>query len=253
MPTMGALHDGHRTLIERAREECDIVVVSIFVNPMQFDNAEDLARYPATLSADLEICESVGVDLVYRPEVSTMYPNGFDTRVDVGRIGRVLEGRSRAGHYDGVATVVTKLFNIVRPDRSYFGQKDYQQILVVKRMVRDLDLDLDIVVVPTVRELDGLAMSSRNVRLSTDARSRATSISVALSEVSSRFARGETEARTLVSGVIASIEDAGLVVDYVTIVDPTSLEPSESAHSGDVILVAATIDGIRLIDNAILG
>ncbi len=229
------------------------MVVSIFVNPTQFDNAEDLARYPATLSTDLEICESVGVDLVYHPEVATMYPNGFDTRVDVGRIGRVLEGRSRTGHYDGVATVVAKLFNIVRPDRSYFGQKDYQQTLVVKRMVHDLDLGLDIVVVPTVREMDGLAMSSRNVRLSADARSRATTISVALSDVATRFARGETEARRLVSGAIGSIEDAGLVVDYVTIVDPTSLEPSESAHSGDVILVAATIDGIRLIDNAILG
>jgi len=250
---MGALHLGHRALIERARQECDVVVVSIFVNPLQFENSEDLMRYPATLAADLEMCESTEVDIVYRPTTSTMYPNGFDCRVDVGRIGQVLEGRSRAGHYDGVATVVTKLLNVVCPDRVYFGQKDYQQTLVVRRLVRDLELDVELVVVPTVREGNGLALSSRNALLSAEARSRAVIISKAIELAESRYAAGETEAGELLSDAISSIEDAGLVVDYVTIADPETLVPQDIVRVGDIILVAATIDGIRLIDNAILG
>lgn len=250
---MGALHDGHRTLLERARAECDVVAVSIFVNPLQFENPEDLARYPATLASDLELCESAGVDLVYRPVVSTMYPGGFDTRVDVGRIGRVLEGRSRTGHYDGVATVVAKLLNVVRPDRAYFGQKDYQQFLVVDRMVTDLELGVDIVLVPTVREKDGLALSSRNVRLSADARGRAVAISSAIALASSRFASGTTDSREILNEAAGTITAAGLDVDYVTIADPATLEPRDAVRPGDVMLVAATIDGVRLIDNAILG
>ncbi len=253
VPTMGALHDGHRALFDRARTECDVVVASIFVNPMQFENPDDLARYPATLSADLEICASAGVDLVYRPAASTMYPVGFDSRVDVGRIGRVLEGRSRAGHYDGVATVVAKLLNVVRPDRAYFGQKDYQQILVVARMVLDLEIGVDIITVPTVRETDGLALSSRNTRLDANARARAVAISRAIAVSATRFAHGTTGARELSNEAIETIEAAGLDVDYVTITDPATLEPRETVRAGDVILVAATIDGVRLIDNAILG
>lgn len=250
---MGALHDGHRTLMERAGHECDVVVASIFVNPMQFDSQADLDSYPTTLESDLRTCREAGVDLVYAPSISTMYPAGFDSRVVVGRIGTVLEGRSRTGHYDGVATVVTKLLNIVTPDVAYFGQKDFQQTLVVRRLVTDLDLATEIRVVPTVRESDGLAMSSRNVRLSADARRRAVAIPRALGEVNGLFTRGERNASTLQARATGIMEEAGLSVDYVIVASSDELNPTDIAVPGDVVLIAAIIDGVRLIDNAILG
>jgi pantoate--beta-alanine ligase len=253
VPTMGALHAGHRTLMERAGEECDLVVASIFVNPMQFDNQEDLDSYPSTLDSDLQTCREVGVALVYAPNASTMYPAGFDSRVVVGRIGSILEGRSRTGHYDGVATVVTKLFNIVVPDVAYFGQKDFQQTLVVNRIVTDLDLPTVIRVVPTVRESDGLALSSRNVRLDPTARQRAVAIPRALTEVAGMFGRGEREASKLEARASEIMVEAGLSVDYVSVASSSDLRPTPIAAVGDVILIAAIVDEVRLIDNAILG
>jgi pantoate--beta-alanine ligase len=253
VPTMGALHAGHRTLMERAGEECDLVVASIFVNPMQFDNQEDLDSYPSTLDSDLRTCREAGVALVYAPNASTMYPAGFDSRVIVGRIGSILEGRSRTGHYDGVATVVTKLFNIVVPDVAYFGQKDFQQTLVVNQIVTDLDLPIVIRVVPTVRESDGLALSSRNVRLDPSARQRAVAIPRALSEVVGMFGRGEREASKLEARASEIMVEAGLSVDYVSVASSSDLRPTPIAAVGDVILIAAIVDEVRLIDNAILG
>jgi pantoate--beta-alanine ligase len=253
VPTMGALHAGHRTLMERAGEECDLVVASIFVNPMQFDNQEDLDSYPSTLDSDLQTCREAGVALVYAPNASTMYPAGFDSRVVVGRIGSILEGRSRTGHYDGVATVVTKLFNIVVPDVAYFGQKDFQQTLVVNQIVTDLDLPTVIRVVPTVRESDGLALSSRNVRLDPTARQRAVAIPRALTEVAGMFGRGEREASKLEARASEIMVEAGLSVDYVSVASSSDLRPTPIAAVGDVILIAAIVDEVRLIDNAILG
>jgi pantoate--beta-alanine ligase len=253
VPTMGALHAGHRTLMERAGEECDLVVASIFVNPMQFDNKEDLDSYPSTLDSDLRTCREAGVALVYAPNASTMYPAGFDSRVVVGRIGSILEGRSRTGHYDGVATVVTKLFNIVVPDVAYFGQKDFQQTLVVNQIVTDLDLPTVIRVVPTVRESDGLALSSRNVRLDPTARQRAVAIPRALTEVAGMFGRGEREASKLEARASEIMVEAGLSVDYVSVASSSDLRPTPIAAVGDVILIAAIVDEVRLIDNAILG
>ena len=253
VPTMGALHAGHRTLMERAGEECDLVVASIFVNPMQFDNQEDLDSYPSTLDSDLRTCREAGVALVYAPNASTMYPAGFDSRVVVGRIGSILEGRSRIGHYDGVATVVTKLFNIVVPDVAYFGQKDFQQTLVVNQIVTDLDLPIVIRVVPTVRESDGLALSSRNVRLDPTARQRAVAIPRALTEVAGMFGRGEREASKLEARASEIMVEAGLSVDYVSVASSSDLRPTPIAAVGDVILIAAIVDEVRLIDNAILG
>jgi len=249
---MGALHAGHRHLIELARAECDVVVVSVFVNPMQFDDHHDFEAYPSTFDADASLCRDAGVDLLFAPTVSTMYPRGFDSRVVVGRIGEVLEGRSRSGHYDGVATVVAKLFGMIDPDVAYFGQKDFQQTLVIRRLVEDLNLDVALRVVPTVRESDGLALSSRNVRLDDDARTRALAISKALNEALESFASGNDGAESLVSRARATIEAAGLTVDYVVLADPGDLSSVEHAASGHVMLVAAHVNGVRLIDNVIL-
>lgn len=250
---MGALHVGHRALIDRARLESDRVVVSIFVNPMQFESREDFDRYPTTLDADLEMCRDAGVDLVYVPTASTMYPEGFTSRVSVGPLGTVLEGRSRPGHFDGVATVVLKLLNAVQPDVAYFGRKDYQQTLVVGRMVVDLDLDVELCVVPTVREPDGLALSSRNARLSPTGRARALAIVRAISEVLRAFDDGEREPSALVATAHHELAAEGLDVDYVMIADPVDLSPAESVEPGHVLLIAAHVDGVRLIDNGILG
>jgi pantoate--beta-alanine ligase len=253
VPTMGALHEGHRALMDRAVVECDLVVVSIFVNPMQFESRADLDGYPAMLDSDLRICHEAGVAMVYAPRASTMYPDGFDSRVVVGRIGDVLEGESRTGHYDGVATVVSKLFNIVAPDVAYFGQKDFQQTLVVKRMVADLDFATEIRVVPTVRESDGLALSSRNVRLNSAARRRAVAIPRAISEVSEMFGRGERDSSKLEARACEIMAEAGLTVDYARVANSRDLRSTSLAEVGDVFLIAAIVDGVRLIDNAILG
>src|SRR5256884_1004818 len=193
VPTMGALHAGHRSLIERADAENDLVVVSIFVNPLQFGPGEDLARYPRPIEKDLEMLRGMDVDAVYMPGVEDMYPESASTRVVVGSVSELLEGASRPGHFEGVATVVTKLLSAVDPDRAYFGQKDAQQVAVVKRLVRDLDLGAEIKVVPTVREADGLALSSRNSYLDTSERTAATSISAALRDACEAYGSGERD------------------------------------------------------------
>ncbi|MFZ9231283.1 MAG: pantoate--beta-alanine ligase [Ilumatobacteraceae bacterium] len=253
VPTMGALHAGHRSLLKYARKESDFVVASIFVNPKQFDQASDLEKYPATLDDDLAMCAAEGVDLVYAPNAASMYPKDHEVAVSVPKLGALFEGAKRPGHFDGVALVVTKLLSTVSPDVAYFGQKDFQQTLVIRRLVRDLDLGTSIKVLPTVRDDDGLALSSRNVRLDTRARQIATAIPTALEAARRSFERGAFEVGEMKKIVHDSMTAAGLQVDYVDVVDENSLESLDSCRPGAVILVAATIDGVRLIDNVILG
>jgi pantoate--beta-alanine ligase len=227
VPTMGAFHEGHLALFRAAREENDRIVASLFVNPAQFAPDEDLATYPRDEERDARLAEAAGVDVLFAPAPDELYPLGFQTWVEVEELGRRLEGEQRPGHFRGVATVCLKLFNIVRPDRAYFGQKDAQQVAVLKRMVRDLDLDLEIRVVPTVRDADGLALSSRNAYLSAEQRQRALALHRALST------RQPARARELL---------AGLDVDYVEVAD---FDPP-------VLAAAVRIDGTRLIDNVVL-
>ena len=237
VPTMGALHAGHVALFEAARRKCDLVVASIFVNPAQFGQGEDYERYPRDQEADAEVAEASGVDVLFVPASEEMYPAGFDTWVEVENLGAALEGQFRPGHFRGVATVCLKLFNIVRPERAYFGQKDAQQVAVVKRMVRDLDLALEIHIVPTVRDPDGLAVSSRNAYLSAEERERALALPRALAAGEAAYRSGEDP----VQAARASMN--GLAVDYV-----------EAAElDGRLVLEAAVRVGrTRLIDNVVL-
>ncbi|MGL6280690.1 MAG: pantoate--beta-alanine ligase [Gaiella sp.] len=226
VPTMGALHDGHRALLAAARAECDTVVMSLFVNPAQFAEPGDLNGYPRDEARDLAVAAEAGVDLVFAPEANEMYPPGFQTWVDVAELGALLEGEHRPGHFRGVATVCLKLFTIVRPDRAYFGQKDAQQVEVVRRLVRDLDLELEIAVVPTVRDADGLALSSRNRRLSPADRARALALPRALAT------RDPEAARRVLT-------DAGLEPDYVAV----------APFDPPVLAAAVRVGDVRLIDN----
>lgn len=251
VPTMGALHEGHLSLIRRARSTDDFVIVSIFVNPAQFGPNEDLDRYPRALERDLEACRSCGVDAVFVPTASALYPEGFQTYVEVGPLAARLCGASRPGHFRGVATICLKLFNLSQPARAYFGLKDYQQYRVVERMVRDFDLPLELVPMPIVREPDGLAMSSRNSYLSPAERSAATVIFRSLEEARRACREGERDPRQLAALVRGAIEKEPLArVDYVEAVDPLTLEPAV----GLPVLVAAAvfIGGTRLIDNVLL-
>lgn len=252
VPTMGALHDGHRRLIDASRQVDDDTVVSIFVNRLQFDDPRDFARYPATLDDDRALCSAAGVALLWAPSTEHMYPHDFSTNVDVGPLGNILEGESRPGHFVGVATVVAKLLNASRPDRAYFGAKDFQQVAVVRRLVADLDIGVDIVVVPTVRDPDGLALSSRNRHLSTDARRRALAISRGLFECRDRWQAGDRRIEAHQEALRSTLNAAGLDVDYAVVVDSTSLLPPESSDRECVALVAASCDGVRLIDNVVL-
>jgi pantoate--beta-alanine ligase len=237
VPTMGALHAGHVALFERARSDCDVVVVSLFVNPSQFDAADDLARYPRDEEADRDVAEAAGVDVLFVPAVSEIYPTGFDTWVEPGALGDVLEGASRPGHFRGVATVCTKLFSIVQPAFAYFGQKDAQQVAVIRHVVRDLDLPLEIVAVPTVRDPDGLALSSRNVFLSAAERATALALPRAL-------AAGEDAHRTGDDPVAAARRildrEPDMEVDYVAVAD----------FDVPTLVAAVRVGGVRLIDNA---
>ena len=251
---MGALHDGHLSLVDRACEDSGAVAVSIFVNPTQFGEGEDFAEYPRDLEADLEMLRSRGADLVFVPDVSEIYPPGFDTWVDVGPIGDRLEGAARPGHFRGVATVVAKLFGIVQPDRAYFGQKDGQQTVVVRKLAHDLDMGIEIVVLPTVREPDGLAMSSRNVRLNPEQRRAASAVYRALSAGEAAWERGEQDAgavRGAVSSVLASEPLLG-AVDYVSLASADRLEELDLAAPGAMLSTAVHLGPIRLIDNLIL-
>ncbi len=251
VPTMGAYHDGHLALIREAKMEHHQVVVSLFVNPTQFNDPNDLEAYPRDLVADMEMAEQAGADILFVPEVEEIYPAGFDTQVVVGRVAEPFEGAHRPGHFDGVATVVTKLLNIVQPHAAYFGLKDYQQTLVVRRLVVDLDLDVEIVALPTVREPDGLAMSSRNQRLAPAARERAASLYRVLCDTREQLlalAPGDAVAPVLAAGR-AALEEAGLTVEYLAAAHPETLELVEAAGETVVLLAAVVCDGVRLIDN----
>jgi pantoate--beta-alanine ligase len=250
VPTMGALHQGHARLIERAREEGGALVVSIFVNPLQFDRKDDLDRYPRTLEADLRTCEELGVDLVFAPSAEEMYPAPPMCTVEVKRITDRLCGAFRPGHFAGVATVVTKLFQIVQPHAAYFGEKDAQQLAVIRRMVLDLNMPIDIVGVPTVREPDGLALSSRNARLSPQERKRAIALYNALREAERAIAAGEKDARVVERLAAEMIpKDESLRLEYLEVVDPLELQPMQRIDGPVLVAGALWVGTTRLIDN----
>jgi len=250
VPTMGALHEGHLALIRKARSENDLVAVSIFVNPTQFVAGEDRETYPRDLARDLQLARSAGADLVFGPPVEEMYPKGFSTWVEVEGLTQGLCGASRPGHFRGVCTVVAKLFNICRPDRAYFGEKDAQQLAVIKKMVSDLDIPLAIVPCPTVRESDGLALSSRNVRLSPEARAQAPVLYRALSAALTLVENGERDARRLNDEICAVLAEADLAkIDYVEIVDADDLVPVDVLAGPCLIALAVWFGKTRLIDN----
>ncbi len=254
VPTMGALHAGHRALIDRAVAENDRVVVTIFVNPAQFGPTEDFSRYPRKLDADLAMLASAGVHAAFVPAVETMYPPGLVTRVDiVGPLAGRLEGASRPGHFNGVALIVTKLLVAGLPDRAYFGQKDAQQCAVVRQLARDLDTGVEIVVCPTVRDTDGLAVSSRNVYLSPEERVRATAIPSSLAKALARFEEGERDATALATTVRSHLEKEGLDVDYVAVVKADDFSEVQTAVPTNEIVLAARIGSTRLIDVVRLG
>lgn len=254
VPTMGALHEGHVTLIRRAREECGFVVVSIFVNPTQFGPTEDFDKYPRPLDADVRRCEEAGVDMVFAPSPQAMYPEGFDSWVEVGGLAETLEGERRPGHFRGVSTVCAKLFGITDADWAYFGMKDYQQLKVIQKMVRDLNLRVRIVPVETVREQDGLAMSSRNAYLSAEERQGALVLSQSLAKAKKAFESGERDApsiQVLAESVIGAEPLAQ--IDYVAVRDAETLQPIERIESPAVVLLAVRVGSTRLIDNTVLG
>ena len=250
VPTMGALHAGHERLIQQARDECARVVVSIFVNPLQFDRADDLARYPRTLDADTAICDRLGVDLVFVPSVHEMYPAPPACTVDPGPLARHLCGAHRPGHFTGMATVVLKLLNSVPADRAYFGEKDAQKIAIVRRMAADFNLPLTIVGVPTVREVDGLALSSRNTRLSARERTLAPRLYRALMVANGLIAAGEADAAVVKQTASTSVgTDDLLRLEYLEIVDPQDMQPVETIGGPVLVAGALWVGGTRLIDN----
>ena len=253
IPTMGSLHDGHASLIRRARLECDHVGVSIFVNPAQFGAGEDLAKYPHMLENDLVLLESLGVDAVLTPAPENVYPAAYQTWIAVDGISTLLEGADRPGHFRGVATVVAKLINIFAPERVYFGQKDAQQVAVIRRMVEDLNFDMSIVVSPIIRETDGLAMSSRNAYLNADERKAAPVLYRALSAAKAKFEAGEKKADGLKAVVIETLSAEPLAdVRYVSVADPDTIEELHEISGGALLSAAVIIGKTRLIDNILL-
>jgi pantoate--beta-alanine ligase len=249
VPTMGALHDGHLSLARRAKAECDRVITTIFVNPMQFNNPDDLAKYPRTEDADAELLRGVGVELVFAPSPAEVYPEGFSSTVSVSGVSEPLEGKMRPGHFDGVATVVTKLFGMTMADRGYFGQKDWQQLQVVLKLVRDLNLPVGIVGCETIREADGLAMSSRNVRLTPEGRAKAPVLYAAISAAAEDIRAGQSD-RMAIREAAMEIRAAGFErVEYIELRDAETLLPSSDTSRPRRMLAAAWLDGVRLIDN----
>ncbi|MGP3933318.1 pantoate--beta-alanine ligase [Nonomuraea sp. KM88] len=247
VPTMGALHEGHKALIRQARARADHVVVSIFVNPLQFAPNEDFSRYPRTFEADLDACRAEGVDVVFHPAVEDMYAPDRQVSVSAGRMGELVEGAARPGHFDGVLTVVLKLFNVVQPDRAVFGQKDAQQLALIRRMVADLDLPIEILDVPTVREPDGLALSSRNRFLSDDDRRVALALSRALRAGAAELTPSRIRAA---AREVLDTAGPGLDVDYLVLVDPATFAEADDSYEGMAVLaVAARVGATRLIDN----
>jgi len=253
VPTMGALHEGHLALVVAARARADRVVVSVFVNPMQFNRRDDFERYPRVLEEDAAACASAGVDVVYAPPASAMYPEGFASAVEVAGVSESLCGRSRPGHFRGVTTVVTKLFHAVRPHAAVFGEKDWQQLAVVRRMTADLDFGIEIVGVPTVREADGLALSSRNRLLGADSRTAARCVPRALDASAAAVAAGETAAAVVVARATSVIAAEPLArLDYVEIRDPDTLAEVDAVTGPALLALAVWVGGVRLIDNRIL-
>ncbi len=256
VPTMGSFHEGHLSLMRRARRDCDVVVVSLFVNPTQFAPSEDFATYPRDERHDAELAVAEGVDLLFVPALGDVYPDGFATTVTVGGLSDVLDGDPRRrgpGHFAGVATIVTKLLNMVGPDVAYFGQKDAQQALVIRKLVRDLDIPVRIDVCPTVRDPDGLALSSRNAYLSSVERERALALSRALRAAESAVALGERDAAAVLRAARAELDRAGVEPDYLELRSMTDLAPVERVNGSTLLAVAARIGAARLIDNVILG
>jgi pantoate--beta-alanine ligase len=251
---MGYFHEGHLSLMRRARADCQRVVVSVFVNPTQFGPSEDLGRYPRNFERDRELAAAEGVDIVFAPPAKDIYPEGYATHVDVERLSEGLCGASRPGHFRGVATVVAKLFNICRPTAAYFGQKDYQQAQVIKRLAADLNFDVEIEVLPIVREADGLAMSSRNQYLEPEERRQATCLFRALARAQELFAAGETRSAKFVDEMTAVVAAQPAVrVEYAQVIHPRELTPVAAVEQGAVAAVAAFVNKTRLIDNTILG
>ncbi len=249
VPTMGALHEGHLSLARRAKAECDRVIATIFVNPKQFNNPDDLKKYPRSEAADTALLDSVGVDVVFIPDVDQVYPEGFNSTVAVGGVSEPLEGRMRPGHFDGVATVVTKLFGMTMADRGYFGQKDWQQLQVVLRLVRDLNIPITIVGCETIREADGLAMSSRNVQLTVPGRAVAPVLYAAITAAADDIRAGQSD-RMAIREAAEAVRAAGFQrVEYIELRDAETLMPSDDTRRPRRMLAAAWLDGVRLIDN----
>jgi pantoate--beta-alanine ligase len=251
VPTMGNLHDGHLTLVDEARQRADVVVVSVFVNPMQFDRADDLARYPRTLQDDCEKLNRHGVDVVFAPAPQAIYPQGTEnqTFVEVPVLSTLLEGASRPGHFRGVATVVSKLFNLVQPDVACFGEKDFQQLAIIRRLVADMGFDIDIVGVPTVRAKDGLALSSRNGYLTADERRLAPGLSQVMRSMAERLSNGERHIDEIIEQANTALQEKGFRPDGVAICDADTLQPLTVESQRAVILMAAWLGNARLIDN----
>ncbi|KFF70264.1 pantoate--beta-alanine ligase [Pectobacterium brasiliense] len=251
VPTMGNLHDGHMTLVDEARARADIVIVSVFVNPMQFERPDDLARYPRTLQEDCEKLNRRGADLVFAPSPDVIYPNGLESQtfVDVPGLSSMLEGASRPGHFRGVATIVSKLFNMVQPDVACFGEKDYQQLALIRQLVRDMGYDIDIIGVPTVRAKDGLALSSRNGYLSAEERQRAPYVHQVMMDMATQLDNGDRQIDTLLEQAADKLREAGFTLDELFIRDADTLQPLSAASTRAVILMAAWLGKARLIDN----
>lgn len=253
VPTMGYLHEGHQSLIKKAVEENDRVVVSVFVNPIQFAPNEDLETYPRDLEADKRLCDSTGADLIFHPTPDEMYPDGFSTHIQMDNLTKELCGKTRPTHFGGVCTVVGKLFNIVQPDKAYFGQKDAQQLAIIKRMVRDLNFDIEIVGCPIIREPDGLAKSSRNTYLNADERKAALILSKAIKLGEELVADGERNAQTVIKAMTDKINTEPLArIDYVNVVDALSIEPLDVVKGEVLVAIAVYIGKTRLIDNFII-
>jgi pantoate--beta-alanine ligase len=254
VPTMGALHEGHMSLVRRARAECGVVVASIFVNPLQFGPGEDLSRYPRTFEEDCRRLEAEGVAVLFAPQAEEMYPEGATTTVTVAGVGDRLDGASRPGHFTGVATVVAKLFHVVGHCRAYFGQKDAAQVAVIRRMVKDLNFDVELVICAIVRDADGLALSSRNRYLSAAEREQALMLPRIMQRMEESIAAGERRSGALIEEAMQMLEAAvGVKLDYLAIVDAETLLPVESARTGTLVAVAAWVGSTRLIDNFIAG
>ena len=248
--TMGALHQGHLSLVKQCRDECDLTFVTIFVNPTQFLPGEDFQQYPRQLQEDIALLQTVGVDVVFAPSTETMYPDGASTMVRPPLVSQSLEGNHRPGHYEGVCTIVCKLFQILPVDRAYFGSKDYQQYLVIKQMAADLNIPVQVVACPIIRDADGLALSSRNRYLSSEERARALSLSRGLREAADEVAAGQLNAKVLIERIRFEMTEAGVEkIDYVAIADPETLAPIETLEGPVIALIAAHVGGTRLIDN----